>query len=190
MTKRQEEILDNAMKLMVNEGITGLTMKKVADRMKFSEPALYRHFLGKQDMVVALISRIRRRYEEMIPEVDSTLPPREYFRELLCPLLSYLEQVKGIPILFLSESTFNRDDVVRQALFDLYSGMVKRISNYLEDAAEKGLIRKDVDPEAGAVMLVGMVQSLTIRFLLSAGELKLTEKCDDILNIFLGGILA
>ncbi|NOY24051.1 MAG: TetR/AcrR family transcriptional regulator [Acidobacteria bacterium] len=189
MSKRREEVLDRAMELMISEGITGLTMKKVADRMGFSEPALYRHFLGKQDMVVALISRIRNRYEEMIPGVDSGLSPREYFRELLCPLLEYLEQVKGIPILFLSESTFNRDDVVRQALFALYTGMVKRISNYLEDAGKKGLVREDVDPEAGAVMLVGMIQSQTIRFLLSAGELKLTGKCDDILNIFLGGIL-
>ena len=189
MTKRQEKILDQAMDLMIQEGIKGLTMKKVADRMKFTEPAMYRHFKDKQDMVVALIHRIRTGYEEVVSKADKTRDPREYFHAMVCSLLDYLEQVRGVTILFLSESTFSRDDEVRKALLAFYSGMIWHVAEYLKEARERGLVRGDVDEEAGAVILVGMIQSLTIRFLLSGGELKITDKCENILNIFLRGVL-
>jgi TetR/AcrR family transcriptional regulator, fatty acid metabolism regulator protein len=190
MTKRQEEILDQAMDLMIQEGIKGLTMKKVADRMKFTEPAMYRHFKDKQDLVVALIGRIRMRYEAVVSKADSYLAPEEYFRALLCPLLEYLEKVRGVTILFLSESTYSHDDVVRKALLAFYSGMIWHVAEYLKEGRKRGLVREDVDEESGAVILVGMIQSLTIRFLLSGGELKIRDKCEDILNIFLRGVMS
>ncbi len=189
MSKRQEEILNQAMNLMIAEGIKGLTMKKVADRMKFTEPAMYRHFKDKQDLVVALIGRIREGYEAVVSKADRSLAPKEYFRELLCPLLEYLEKVRGVTILFLSESTYSHDDVVRKALLAFYSGMIWHVAEYLKEARERGQVRGDIDEEAGAVILVGMVQSLTIRYLLSGGELRINEKCDEILNIFLQGVL-
>ncbi len=190
MKKRQNEILDEAMDLVINEGIRSLTMKKIADRVGFTEPALYRHFRNKQDLVVALIARIRERYEAVVAAADSKLAPDEYFRVLLCPLLSYLESVKGVTILFLSESGYGRDDVVRKALLSFYTGMLANVSDYLSGAREAGQVRADVDPEAAAIVLVGMIQSLTIRFLLSGGVSRISEKCNEILTIFLRGVLA
>lgn len=190
MGKRQNEILDQAMNLMITEGVKGLTMKKIADRMGFTEPALYRHFRDKQALVVALIARIREGYEAVVSAADSRLGPKEYFKELLCPLLDYLEKVRGVTILFLSESTYSHDDVVRKALLSFYSGMIWHVADYLKEARDNGFIREDVDEESGAVILVGMIQSLTIRFLLSGGELKIKDKCEDVLKIFLKGVLA
>lgn len=189
MTQRQKQILDEAMTLVIEEGISNLTMKKVAERMGFSEPALYRHFKNKQDMVIELIERIRGKYESVIGEIDRGKSPETYLLDLLCPLLTYLEEVKGITILFLSESTYNRDDRVRRALFSFYSSMVRNIADYLKDLRERGEIRVDVDLDVAAVMLVGTVQSLTIRYILSDGQMRMADKCKEILRIFLRGVL-
>ncbi len=189
MSKRRDEILNQAMALMIREGITGLTMKKIAGRVGFTEPALYRHFKDKRDLVVALIGRIRVRFEEVVSKVDGNLPPDQYFKALLCPLLAYLEEVRGITVLLLSESTFTRDDVVRAALFSFYGGMTHRVAQYLKEAQERKEVRKDLNPESGSIILVGIIQSLTIRFLLSEGELKIIDKCDEVLDIFLKGVV-
>jgi len=190
MSKRQEEIVEKALELIVAEGITGLTMKKVAERMGFTEPAMYRHFRDKQDLVVALVERIEKRYEALIEEIDHSLPPEQFLPEFLCPLLEYLEQVRGVTMLFLSESTYNRENRIRQSLYSFYTGMVSRLADYFQEQQAYHRVRKDVDPVAAAILLMGAVQSLTIRYILSGERLRLKDKCLEIIDIFLKGVIA
>ncbi|MBK7754593.1 MAG: helix-turn-helix transcriptional regulator [Flavobacteriales bacterium] len=46
---RQLEIMEAAGQLMTESGYAALTTKRLAERMGFSEPALYRHFKNKED---------------------------------------------------------------------------------------------------------------------------------------------
>ena len=55
MTKRQEEITKEAIKLISEKGIQGLTIKNLSKRIGISEPAIYRHFEGKTDILLKLL---------------------------------------------------------------------------------------------------------------------------------------
>ena len=57
MTKRQEEITKEAIKLISEKGIQGLTIKNLSKRIGISEPAIYRHFEGKTDILLNLLLR-------------------------------------------------------------------------------------------------------------------------------------
>ena len=52
-TKRQNEIIDAALKLTAEGGIQNLTVKHLADTIGVTEPALYRHFRNKAEIVKA-----------------------------------------------------------------------------------------------------------------------------------------
>ena len=54
-SKRQQEIIESAGKLLIEKGIKGLTTKNLAQEMGFSESALYRHFNNKEDIIVLLL---------------------------------------------------------------------------------------------------------------------------------------
>ena len=54
LSARQEEIIDTAIKLIDAGGIQNLTMKNIARQMGFSEPAIYRHFESKLDLLLAM----------------------------------------------------------------------------------------------------------------------------------------
>ena len=54
-SKRQQEIIESAGKLLMEKGIKGLTTKNLAIEMEFSESALYRHFKNKEDIILLLI---------------------------------------------------------------------------------------------------------------------------------------
>ena len=44
ITDRQIEIIEASGKILMEKGILGLTTKNLAQKMNFSESALYRHF--------------------------------------------------------------------------------------------------------------------------------------------------
>ena len=54
-SKRQQEIIESAGKLLMEKGIKGLTTKNLAQEMEFSESALYRHFKNKEDIILLFI---------------------------------------------------------------------------------------------------------------------------------------
>lgn len=190
MTPRKREILEQAMALVIQEGIAALTMKRVAQRVGFTEPAMYRHFRNKRELVISLIQMIRVRFDGMFDSSGFEQRPAVYFRTLLHPILGYLEQVRGVTLQFLSESTYNRDELIRKELDYFYSGMVDRIRDYLRVSQKRGEVRKEMDCEAAAIMFTGVIQSLTIRYLLSGKTADLQKKGDSVLDVFLKGVLA
>ncbi len=185
---RREEILDEAMALLVEEGLSRLTMKRVAERVGFSEPAMYRHFKDKEDLMLAMIERVRGRFFRIADQADLSAPPRTYLEQTFCRILAYLEEVRGVTILFLSDSTYNRKEPLRQALLDWFRGMSSRFTEYLEGAKARGQVPPDLDPAAAALTWLGAVQALTIRYILEEGRVSITGSCDEVLEILLRGV--
>jgi len=188
-SSRKEEILDQAMELIIENGLSGLSMSKVAERMGFTEPAMYRHFKNKQDLVISLIQKVSERFEELFMQFDQNDPPEIFFPSYFNGLLEYLEKVQGVTLLFLSESAFNRDAVTREALQKMFKGQNGRIAQYVEKAADRGEISPQIDPAAASLVFLGTVQAITTRFLLSSQKVGTLESSQPALDIFLKGVV-
>jgi len=103
-TPRQEEILDRTFELVRESGLANLTMKKVADRMGFTEPALYRHFPNKQALVLGLLGRLE---SLLLPEIETAsaredLPPVERLERIILHHLGLILKSDGLPFLILA----------------------------------------------------------------------------------------
>ncbi len=55
-TARQIEIINAATELINQGGIQKLTTKALAEKMGFSEPAIYRHFKNKMDIISSVLN--------------------------------------------------------------------------------------------------------------------------------------
>ncbi len=188
VSNRREQVLQKAMEVIVEEGLARLTMKRVAQKMGFSEPAMYRHFKDKQDLMRGMIHRVRERFFQIVDSADPTAPPRRFLEQTLCRLMKYLEEVNGVTILFLSDSTYNRDETLRKELLEWFQGMVERLSNYLEGAKARGETRPDLSVRGAALTIVGAIQCLTIRFIVGGGKLSITEPCKDVVEFLSLGV--
>lgn len=58
---RKGEILDAAMTVFVERGYDGGSMREIASRVGVTEPALYRHFSGKEAIFLALVQVVGTR---------------------------------------------------------------------------------------------------------------------------------
>lgn len=113
-TPRQEEILDRAFELVRETGLANLTMKKVAERVGFTEPAVYRHFPTKQALVLGLLGRLSGWLLVPIRAIasDRTLPPVERLTRILSHHLGLIIDTDGLPFLILAEASAAGDEVV------------------------------------------------------------------------------
>lgn len=128
-TPRQEEILDRTFELVRESGLANLTMKKVADRMGFTEPALYRHFPNKQALVLGLLGRLE---SLLLPGIEAAaaredLPPVERLERIILHHLGLILRTDGLPFLILAEASATGDEVVigkmRQVMGRMRSAM-------------------------------------------------------------------
>ncbi|MFW6247831.1 MAG: TetR family transcriptional regulator [bacterium] len=53
LTDRQHQIVDHAIEMIGEGGLSGLTMRRLSERLGVTEPALYRHFENKTAMLAA-----------------------------------------------------------------------------------------------------------------------------------------
>lgn len=54
---QRQAILEQSRELLIREGFANLSMRRIASRLGLSATALYRHFQGKDDLLLALIEQ-------------------------------------------------------------------------------------------------------------------------------------
>jgi AcrR family transcriptional regulator len=113
-TTRQEEILDRAFELVQECGLANLTLKKVARRVGFSEAAIYRHFASKQELVFALVDRLR---ESLLGPVavfaaDRGIAASERLRLMVRHHVEVIRRTRGLPMLLLAEGVASGDEAL------------------------------------------------------------------------------
>ncbi len=185
---RRQVILDQALDLIITEGLGALTMGKVANRMGFTEPAMYRHFKNKQELVIGLIRRLNVGFEGVFVRFDVNDPPEVFFPVYFAALLEYIQQVRGVTFQFLSESAYSRNLEVRQELLKLFQGQLGRFTSYMRGAAARGEVRPGIDPEVAAICFLGVVQALVTRSLLTSWETGIDAANQSVLDVFLKGV--
>jgi AcrR family transcriptional regulator len=65
-TERQQEIVETALGLINEKGIQGLTIKNLSKKLGITEPAIYRHFVNKIQILIALLNLMKKNTSEII----------------------------------------------------------------------------------------------------------------------------
>jgi AcrR family transcriptional regulator len=138
ITPRQEEILDRTFELVRESGLANLTMKKVADRMGFTEPALYRHFPNKQALVLGLLGRLE---SLLLPEIEAAaaredLPPVARLERIVLHHLGLILKSDGLPFLILAEASATGDEVVIGKMRQVMGRMRAAMDRVLDEMPE------------------------------------------------------
>jgi AcrR family transcriptional regulator len=143
-TARQEELLDLALGLVREVGLTGLTVRKLAERAGFTEAALYRHFPDKEALLLAMIERLAE--EKLLGPIralaaDQTRPPAERLAAVVRHHVTTVLAVDGLPVLVLAEAAA----AGRQPLLARFRAIVGELMAIFE-----GLLAELPDPGEGA----------------------------------------
>ena len=64
--ERRRQIVQAALSIMAEQGLAGTTTRKIAERVGVSEPALYKYFPGKKELILEALDAVGELFYETL----------------------------------------------------------------------------------------------------------------------------
>jgi AcrR family transcriptional regulator len=173
--KRKEKVIISSVELLDEAGIKGLTTKELAKREGITEPAIYRQFDSKKDIILALIDKFSEYDEFVINTIKeqkmSYIDSIYYFAEIYA---LYYQNYPQITTIIFSFDAFKYEKDTLNKMKDIINKRYEFIREIIENGQKYNQISKDIDSKDLADMILGMLWSLTYTWKLddSKGDLK------------------
>jgi AcrR family transcriptional regulator len=94
--RTRERILAATAEVLGRNGMTKLSLSRVAAEARVSRPTLYRWFPSKQDLLAAFVVWERSIYERAVAEVADTLPADQRLEAALRIIVEYQQSYPGL----------------------------------------------------------------------------------------------
>jgi len=182
---RKKQIMDAARKLIMRSGSEHVTVRNMAKEVGISEAAIYRHFSSKTEILSFLADSVA---DGLLHDIDTAgsvgFTSLDIIDEILRTHLSRIEQRRGLSFLVLAEIISFGDKSLNKKVSDNIRIYVDRLKLLLADGVRVGLISQDVDLEAAALLLFGMIQGLVNIWALSGYKFDLAEKYSELWKVY------
>jgi TetR/AcrR family transcriptional regulator, fatty acid metabolism regulator protein len=168
MTNRQSEILQEAIKLIAEKGIQGLTIKNLANAISISEPAIYRHFESKQKILIGILSLFSENKENfLLKKQNEDNHSIEQLRSLFEIRFKYFAKNPAIASVIFSEELFRNDKLLSDKVFGIMKTNQKIILQIIDKGQKSSELRSDVPAEQLAFIITGALRLIVTKWRLS-----------------------
>jgi AcrR family transcriptional regulator len=158
-TGRQQEIIFTVLDLINEKGIQGLTIKNLSKKLKITEPAIYRHFENKIQILIALLDMLKENtsgiFEKELQSKESAVTKVERLFEK--HFQTFAEKPSLSSVVF-SEEMFRNEEQLNSKISEIIDVNNKILLTILKQGQQKNEIRSDMDAEHLVVMIMGTLR--------------------------------
>ena len=109
-SERQEQIIETAIKIIAEKGIQNLTTKNLAKEIGISEPALYRHFDNKLEILKAVIVYFQSKMKPAIGQLNNSTDTLSKIESFILEHLKIISNNPNFAKVIFSEANFQNED--------------------------------------------------------------------------------
>jgi len=177
-TKRQAQIIQAAVAIIADKGIQGLTMKNIAAVIGISEPAIYRHFTSKNDILSGIIKLMRMSPQENPHVAKIDLSPMQRLELSLRNRTAAFIQNPALAAIIFSEEIFISDNQLSQEIRKIMDERQAMFIELLIKGQELGEVRDDIEVEQLANLIIGAFRFIVTKCHLFDCGVNLEEEVD------------
>jgi TetR/AcrR family transcriptional regulator len=175
--ERRDQIVQAVISVMAQHGLAGTTTKRIAEKAGVSEPALYRYFPGKKELILEALERVGN--TPLLLLTSLTSQEDDVFERIMKMSDAFYEFVMDHPeesMLLFEAVTGSRDPAMRTALGDKFMDYTLVISMMFDEAKEAGLVRQDLETTVAAWQILSLGITLVFASLVGLGDILTREK--------------
>lgn len=179
LTERQQEILDHAITLISEKGIQGLTMKNLSKRLDISEPAIYRHYENKIDILVSLLDYFTSNTSGIFrDEKHQDLPAIDRLKIVFNKHFETFESTPALVAVVFSEEIFRNEAVLSNKVKLIMERNAASIVAILDEGKQKGEIHQSLNTEQLTTIFMGSLRLLVKRWQMCNFDFDLKQEGD------------
>ena len=180
---RKTEIIQGALDLAAQVGVSAVTTQSIADRVGIAQPTVFRHFKTKEAIFNAAMEFIAfSLFKALDPVLTATGPADNQLKKLFSIQLKFISKRRGVPRLLFSDRLHVEDPRLRETVQNIFARYRNSITSILNRGVKEGVFRADLDPEETAHFIAATVQGLFLQWSVSGFEFSLVEREEALWN--------
>ncbi len=176
-TDRQIEIMEAATNRISKFGIQNLTIKTLAEDIGLSEPALYRHFKSKNEILLSLLEYFKTEMQNRIQSIqfkkDDTYAER--LRLIFNSQLQTFTNKPAIVSVIFAESIFHFDESLSNKVAEIMELMQNYVSENVKKGQENGQYSKLIGASILTTIIIGGMRMTVLKWKLSGHKSNLVK---------------
>ncbi|MCC7319191.1 MAG: TetR/AcrR family transcriptional regulator [Bacteroidales bacterium] len=174
---RQIEIMEAATNRISKFGIQNLTIKTLAEDIGLSEPALYRHFKSKNDILLGLlnyfITGMKNRLNN-IPVNPDAMAADELRAIFNSQLQTFTNKPAIVSVIF-AESIFHYDEGLSYKVSEIMDLMHQYVNKNIEKGQKDGTYNKLIGASTLTTIILGGMRMTVLKWKLSGHKSNLIK---------------
>jgi AcrR family transcriptional regulator len=179
LTKRQNEIVKISIKLISEGGIQNFTMKSLAKQLGVSEPAIYRHFSSKLEILLSMLRLIEKTNTDFKSEIEKSNPSLSLIENMFVQNAKVFTATPELSSIIFSEEIFQNNPTLSKKVFDIMEERNKLTLQVVDKIQNSGEIRDDVPAEKITLMILGALRITISKWKLSGFNFNLNNEVKD-----------
>jgi len=153
---RQLEIITAAGEILTESGIAGLTTKKLAAKMGFAESALYRHFTGKEDIMVTMLQYLAadmdKRLKDCLVNINE---PELQMKEMFNNQFDFFKKNPHFLVAIFSDGLLEGSKGINDAIMQIMDVKRKYLLQIVRKGQDEGIFKNNLSEDDMVHIIMG-----------------------------------
>jgi AcrR family transcriptional regulator len=176
-TERQQEIISIALDLINEKGIQGLTIKNLSKKLGITEPAIYRHFENKIQILVALLDLLKKNTSGIFEsELNSDEQAVRKIERLFEKHFKSFAEMPSLTSVVFSEEIFRNEEKLIGKISEVIEHNNQTLLAILTEGQQNNEIRNDIEAGHLVIFIMGALRLFVKRWQFSGFTFNLEKE--------------
>jgi len=176
-TERQKEIIEVALELISKKGIQGLTIKNLAKEIGITEPAIYRHYDSKIDILIAVLELFKHNTEHLFEkELNNDSKAIDKIEHLFTKHFTSFSATPSLVSVIFSEEIFRNEPILINKISEVIDKNDKILTTIIVKGQKSGEIRSDIEAKYLSIIIIGTLRLFVKKWQFSAFSYNLPKE--------------
>lgn len=176
-SQRQIEIIQVSIGIIAEQGIQRLTIKNIAQKINISEPAIYRHFKNKIDILIAILTQFKNAHNRIASIINANNTTSiEKIRLLYSKNFQHFTENPTLAAVLFSEEIFQNDKRLASMVSSIMHLNETMVIKIITEGQEKQEIRDDIPQKQIGLLIMGTLRLLVTRWKFSDHSFNLIQE--------------
>lgn len=186
LSDRQQQIIEESIKLIDRKGIQGFTIKNLAKEVGISEPGIYRHFENKFAILSTILDSFKRNiFENQAASLNKSNDPVEKIKIFANRIFEIFTYNPALITVIFSEEIYQNEKQLSYRVNEIQVFNENLIASFLIELRQQKKLPDHINIDSFILMFFGSIRLLAKKWKVSDYSFDLKAKGNELLSSLL-----